>query len=434
MKVLLAVTYIEGGAGGSAYQLHLGLQKLGVDSQILVKTKTSDDETVIVVPKTRLGKALTPLRSDRYIEKLPLRLYPKRDRSRSFYPQWFPTYSIPETIVQLKPDIINLRWICSSFLQIENISRFNQPIVWTLSDMWPFTGGCDYSQDCDRYTDSCGACPLLGSSKKRDLSHWIWQRKAKAWKNLNLTIVSPSSWLAKVASSSSLFRDLRIEVIPHSVDTEKYKPVNQQIARKTLNLPQDKQLVLFGAWHNYPRKGFHLLQLALHSLKEAGWKDKIELVIFGFAQPENSFVIDFKSHYLGKINDRSLLATVYSSADVMVVPSMQEAFGNTTCESLACGTPVVAFDETGAKDIITHEVSGYLARAFEIEDLARGIAWVLENSNYRMQLSHRARAEAEQKFTVVQEATRYQSLFSEILESKNRSTPNPKSFLLATSR
>jgi glycosyltransferase involved in cell wall biosynthesis len=266
--------------------------------------------------------------------------------------------------------------------------------------------------------NSCGACPQLRSSKDSDLSRWVWQRKAKAWKTTNLTLVAPSSWMAQCASSSSLFRDRRVEVIPFCLDTEQYKPVNRQKARELLNLPQDKQLILFGAIGatKDQRKGFHLLLPALQKLSQSGWRERIELVVFGSSQPENPVDLGFKAHYLGSVTDDTLLAQVYSSSDVMIVPSIQESFGQTGSESLACGTPVVAFDGTGLKDIVDHQQNGYLVCPFDIEDLADGIAWVLGNEERHQKLCIQAREKAEREFALEIQARRYLSLYNEIME------------------
>jgi len=230
MNVLLLNTSdITGGAARAAYRLHQGLQSIGINSQMLVQDKSSNDQAV-AAPKTNLSQNIARTRIT--FDALPLKLYPQR-RDTTFSPQWLPDTVIPR-VAQLNPDVINLHWINSGYIQIETVAKLKRPIVWTLHDMWAFTGGCHYSQDCDRYTSSCGACPQLHSSKDWDLSRWVWQRKAKAWRNLNPTIVALSSWLAKCASSSSLFKDLRVEIIPNGLDTERYSPINRQVARELL--------------------------------------------------------------------------------------------------------------------------------------------------------------------------------------------------------
>jgi glycosyltransferase involved in cell wall biosynthesis len=414
MNVLLLNTSdLTGGAARAAYRLHQGFQGVGVASQMLVQEKFSDDKTVIA-PKTRLAQGMARTRLT--FDALPLKFYPHRENT-TFSLQWLRD-GIVSKVTQLNPDIIHLHWVNQSYIRIETIAKFHKPIVWTLHDMWPFTGGCHYSEECDRYTASCGTCPQLNSSNDWDLSRWVWQRKAQAWKNLNLTIVTPSKWLAECVKASTLFKDVRVEIIPHGLDTYEYRPVNRSVARELFKLPQDKKIVLFGAISptSNPRKGFHLLQLALQKLSQSGWREKIELVIFGVSQVENSVDLGFKFYCVGQLHDDVSLAVLYSAADVMVVPSTQESFGQTAFESLACGTPVVCFDSTGLKDIVEHQKNGYRAKCFSCDDLANGIAWVLENPERHQKLSERAREKVEQEFTLELQASRYSSLFMEILE------------------
>lgn len=412
--LLLSTSDIDGGAARAAYRLHQGLRALDVSSQMLVRDKHSADKTAIS-GKTKIAQLGANL------DNLPLQLY----HNHSFFsPQWFPDIIVPK-VAKLCPDVINLHWVCGGYLQVETLAKFNKPLVWTLHDMWAFTGGCHYSQDCIRYTDSCGACPQLNSHKNCDLSRWVWQRKAKAWKELSLTIVTPSLWLAKCAKESSLFRNLRVEVIPNGLDVKRYKPINQCIARELLNLPQDKQLVLFGATGGVtsdPRKGFNLLCSALQNLSKSGWQDKIEIVIFGSSPPENPVDLGFMTHYLGRVFDDISIVLIYSAADVMIVPSTQEAFGQTASESLACGTPVVSFDSTGLKDIVEHQKNGYRAKCFDYNDLAYGIAWVLQDENRRQALSRRAREKVEQEFTLEIQARAYFKLYQELFEAASLSS------------
>ncbi len=414
MNVLLVNTYDSGGgAARAAYQLHQGFHKIGIASQMLVQTKRTDNQTIIP-QKAKLNQKIAQFIPN--LTTLPLPLYRQREKLL-FSPQWFPDRLVSQ-VTQIAPDIINLHWLCWGFVQIETLPKFKKPLVWTFHDMWPFTGGCHYSSKCERYQESCGTCPQLHSNNNRDLSHWVCERKAKAWRNLNLTIVTPSLWLAKCVSSSSLFKDQRVEVIPHGLDIQRYKPTDKKVAREILNLPQDKQLVSFGSVSptSDPRKGFHLLQPALQSLIQAGWQDKIELVIFGSSKQKDTVELGLKCHYIGRLNDDISLALVYTATDVFVAPSVQEVFGLTVMEALACGTPSIGFNIGGIPDIIDHQSNGYLARPFEIEDLAQGIAWILENPERYKKLSNNAREKAKQEFTQELQAQRYSSLFEEILQ------------------
>ena len=421
MKVLILSTSVNGGAGSSAYRLHRGLLSLGAESRLLVQQKHIDDETVTVAPRTlrdRMIRELDRLAPLGACDRLPLQLYPKRDRIL-FSPQWTPD-SLQRVIAQIDPDVVNLGWVCGGFMRIETMARLAKPMVWMLTDMWPFTGGCHFSDGCNHYLHACGCCPRLHSQKAADLSHWVWRRKAQAWKNVNMTVVAPSNWMARAAGASSLFKNRRIEVIPFGLDISVYKNIDQQAARRALNLPRDKKIVLFGAWQNDRRKGFHLLRQALSRLRQSGWSNKVALTTFGPRPAQEKTRRPFKSYSLGPLRDEVSLVLAYAAADVTIVPSIQEPFGYVAVESLACGVPVVAFNATGPSDIVDHRQNGYLAAPFDAEDLARGIGWVLADKQRHQRLGRNARAKAKREYSLDIFAARYRALFSDIIEQSNR--------------
>ena len=361
---------------------------MGVDSKMLVQIKYSEDSSVIGVWPQKLlrGPSLTAR-----LDKLPLLLYPQRKDS-PFSSQWVPEQLISK-IAQISPEIINLHWINGGFLQIESLARLRKPIVWTMHDMWPFTGGCHYSEGCNHYAESCGACPILRSDQGKDLSRWVWNRKSRAWEDIDITVVALSNWLADCARKSSLFGDRPIEIIPNCIDTTVYKPIDKKYARELLNLPQDKKIIGFGALRatSAPRKGFHLLLPSLGVVGDSNLGKNVELAVFGASQSKNGANLSLKTHYHGEINDEFTLAAFYSAVDVYVLPSSEDNLPNTVMEALACGTPCVAFSIGGVPDMIDHHENGYLCRPFDCQDLADGILWILENEERREALSKNAR-------------------------------------------
>ncbi|QYO68595.1 glycosyltransferase family 4 protein [Leptolyngbya sp. 7M] len=396
-----------GGAARSAYRIHEGLQKVGADSHMLVQFKSGNNQAVEAVE----GRIPTRLRSS--LDSLILQFH--QHPQQMFSLQWFPD-AVAAKVAQMNPDIINLHWVCGGFLQIETLAKLNKPLVWTLHDMWAFTGGCHYSEGCDCYTKSCGNCPQLKSNRDRDLSHWVWQRKAKAWKGLDMTIVTPSQWMASCAESSSLFKNFPVKIIPYGLDTQRYKPMDRRIAREILNLPQDKKLILFSAISpNDPRKGFRFLDQALQKLVEAGWQDKVELLILGNSNSNNQLSSGLKSHAVGKLSDEISLALVYAVADVFAAPSTEDNLPNTVLEAIACGTPSVAFKIGGMPDMIEHQRNGYLVQPYETEEFAKGIAWILEDQERHQSLCYYAREKTEKEFPLELQARRYESLYNHIL-------------------
>ncbi len=410
MKILIVNTSdIEGGAARAAYRLHRALLTHGIDSQMLVQSKYSDDRTVITETnklKIKLNR-LRPL-----LDTLPLRFYKKRTMT-SFSPSWLPFSNIVGKINEINPDVVHLHWICSAMMRTEDIAKIKVPIVWSLHDMWAFTGGCHYDEECKGYINNCGNCIVLGSNNSFDLSRKIWGHKKKAFAKItNITIVGLSKWLECCAKNSSLFTNKSVTNIPNPIDTDRFKSFDKRKARELWNLPKDKKLVLFGAMADTsdPRKGFNVLSEALHKLKN----DDVELVVFGSSEPKKPQYFDFKAHYLGHIHDDVSLVTLYSAVDVMVVPSLQENLSNAIMEALACELPVVGFEIGGNIDMVEHLVCGYLAKPFDTNELANGIEWVLNAENYD-ELCHNAREKIITEFDSKIIVRRYVELYKKIL-------------------
>lgn len=421
MKVLhLSTADANGGAAKGAYNLHKALCNAGVESHMLVAHKFTKDPTVISsTGSSSPQKILKELR--KLYEQWPLRGYKNR-KNDIFSPGIYPS-RLAAQVEAIDPDIINLHWVASGLLRPEDLGKFQRRrrrrLVWTLRDMWAFTGGCHYSGECTAYQTMCGKCPALGSDKTYDLAHEAWQRKQTAWKNLDITLAPLSNWLADCARQSALFSGYQIQVIPNAVDAEKYRPIEQTIARDLLGLPLDKKLILFGAISPTadPRKGFRYLCDAVQHLASHCCYDKLELVVFGTDTLTEELNLKLPTTFLGCLHDDTTLALAYAAADVMVMPSIQDNFAKTTIEAMACGTPVVGFNATGLKDSLIHEHNGYAAIGFDAVDLANGIAWVLEDEGRLQALSHNARRTVEKKFTLTHQAEQYRTLYQRLMNT-----------------
>ena len=378
MKVLqVSGTDKIGGAGIAAYRLHEGLEQSGIESQMLVLRKATSDPSVhrLLSRMNRLQSLQTRYASKRYNRQL--KAHPRQSDSAYWSLNTSP-YPIADQINSFKADIVHLHWVGDNFLPIQQMAKITAPIVWTLHDMWAFTGGCHYSGDCQAYQRGCGNCPQLIQTQPHDISQQVIQQKIEAWSGIPMTIVCPSNWLADCVRQSQVLGQKRVEVIPNGIDTSYFKPLDKASARHALNLPQDKKLVLFGAFGGTedPRKGFTYLRDALKLLPEAS---DIELVVFGSDQAEQ-LDLNLPVHQIGRLQDNVSMVLLYSACDVFALPSLQDNLPNTLMESLACGTACVGFDTGGISDIIQHQENGYLAQFKDIENLAKGIQWTLSQS------------------------------------------------------
>lgn len=410
MKILHLNTHdINGGASRAAYRLHLALLNENIDSKMLVQKKTSDDDTVIS-PTSKFEKGINLLRPT--LDNLPLQQYKHRTQSL-FSPAWLPFSQIPKKIAQINSDIVHLHWIAGAMMSVKDIAKINKPIVWSLHDMWAFTGGEHIDEGQQHYLDRCGNSKVLNSKKDKDLSRKGWQRKRQVYAQIeDMTIVGLSDWMHQAAKSSSLLKDKNHIQLPNPIDTTTFAPFDKLEARRLFNLPTDKKLILFGAMNatSDPNKGFQHIFAAL----QADSLENKELVIFGSSQPTTSLNFKQPVHYLGQLHDDVSLRVLYSAADIMIVPSLQENLSNAIMESLACGTPVVAFNIGGNSDMIEHQSNGYLAQPFDTDDLANGIEWLLNAPNYQ-QLCDNARNKVLTHFDSQLVAKQYIALYKEIL-------------------
>lgn len=350
-----------------------------------------------------------------YLDRLPLKAYSGRS-GQMFSPAIMPGIRA-STIRELNPDVVHLFWVTGGFVRPETLARIGKPLIWTLHDMWPFTGGCHYDDECGRYRQDCGSCPILGADKPNDLSRRVLNRKRDAWRGVDLTVVATSRWMADCARESSLFRGRRIELIPNGFDVLKYKPLDKQAARRAFNLPEGKRLVLFSSFGavSDSRKGFQHLIPALQNLSPER-KAGIELVVLGSARPENPVDLGMPAHYIEHLHDEISQVLLYSAVDVLVLPSQQENLANTVIEAMLCGVPAVAFAIGGMLDSIDHRESGYLARPFDAADLGEGIWFVIADRTVQQAMSAAARARAEQRFDVRDIARCYESLYQDVIK------------------
>ncbi|MDR2820250.1 MAG: glycosyltransferase [Desulfovibrio sp.] len=413
MKILhLSTEEKSGGAAIAANRLHTALCNSGVDSHMGVLSRQTSSPYV-----HRIGGAL----SRRVMHPLGQRI---NDRCLGLHsrPQ-FPSYTsfnlLPSfqhrRLNALTKDILHLHWVGDGFISPWSLARLRAPVVWTMHDTWAFTGGCHYTNTgCERYVARCGQCPELRSHHEWDISRLHWLAKRRAVQRIQPIIISPSTAYARKAAKSGMLQDCRIEVIPNTLDTHIFRPIPQKQARDILGLPQDALLLLFGAMnaasdHN---KGFDLLLEAMRQLPVSA-QQQVAAVVFGADTATTS--LSCHTHFLGRLHDAVTLALAYSAVDMFVCPSRQDNLPNTVLESLACGTPVVAFPVGGIPDMVEHGVSGWLAQAYDTAELARGISLLLNDAELRQRMGEAGRKKVEQTYAAPVIAKRHIALYEEIL-------------------
>ena len=374
MKVVhLSWSDRHGGAARAAFRLDAALKQAGIHSTILSAAGYLD-ETGQRRPANAIDSLLA--RASARLDQIPLVAYPDRERVL-FSPARAPEHLAPRSL-STEADLFHLHWVNNGFMKIETLPKLDKPVVWTFHDMWPFTGGCHYSNGCQNFSSSCGSCPQLHSTGADDLSRRTFLRKEAAWSHIPIQVVTPSRWLATIASSSALFGRSKIDTIPNAIDTNTFAPVDRSLARAALDLPQDGIVLLFGALtgDGDKRKGFHFILPLLTKLAEQHRDGGIHLAILGMEASEKDQAFPFPVTYLGLLREDAAIARAYSCADVLIVPSIEDNLPNSVMEAGSCGVPSVAFRTGGLPDMIVHTHSGYLAEPFDIDDFVAGV-WSL---------------------------------------------------------
>jgi glycosyltransferase involved in cell wall biosynthesis len=417
LKVLHISTYdIRGGAARAAYRLHQGLVRHGIDSGMLVQKKFSDGADIETPYFSDLGKFYAKARP--YANSL-IQKFQKTDNHSPHSANFLPS-GLHRLINRSDVDLIHLHWINKEMISVSEIAEIKKPIIWTLHDMWAFCGAEHVvsMNNPMRYKQGYLSANRPINNRGLDIDRWTWNRKIKYWKNIQLQLVSPGTWLKECIEESVLFGDYNVSLIHNGLDLDLFKPVTKKEARRVLNLPQGKKIITFGAMdpENDPNKGYSYLKEAIKLYAESGIdKENLYFCVFGHAPDKEKKIAGIDTYYFGEIADDTFLSLIYSAADVIVVPSLIESFGQTASEALACGTPVVAFNTSGLKDIVNHKNNGFLAEPFKPESLTDGIIWILSSDERINTLSNNARDTALKKFDIKKISKKYVDLYADVL-------------------
>jgi glycosyltransferase involved in cell wall biosynthesis len=333
------------------------------------------------------------------------------------------SFKIPKLRAYEEADVLHIHCLHGGFfnyLALPMLTR-GMAAVYTLHDMWPFTGHCCSSFDCQRWKTGCGQCPYLQMpmAMSRDVSKWEWKLKDWSYRRSNLTVVAPSTWVQKVAGESMLSR-FHIEHIPFGIETDVYRPQDRRISRAQLGISNDKKVLFYMARGMNPSdkvshiKGADLLVRALKGLP-ATLKSEIILILAGEGCEAVAREVEVKTLCLGFISGDAQKAATYSAADLFVYPTRADTFGLVVLESLACGTPVVSFNVGGVPDLVRPGVTGALADPDNSEQLTSHIVELLSNEPLLARLRHQCREIVEKEYSLDLYVNRHIALYQRTL-------------------
>lgn len=394
----------SGGAAIAAHRLHKAMKGHGIESKMVVQSGYHGNNQRYPTKRPNIASKIIYLME--YAAVVPELL---AGSTEVFSPGIHPSLGI-KRLEKINHDIVHLHWI-NGFLSVTDIGNIKKPIIWTLHDMWAFTGGCHYSYKCDKYKTGCIGCPQLLTGNLISLSERLFRKKQTKWEDVDMTIVCPSEWLGNKAESSAILGDKQIEVIPNCINLEEYHPSNK-CENSSTPVSEDKITLLFGADTQSMRKGSDLFINALNQTNIE--KSELEVVIFGGGGVPGLDNTKFQIIDAGFVSEPEL-RKLYAQSDAVVIPSREDNLPNTAVEALASGTPCIGFAVGGIQEIIKHKETGFLCGEPESQNLREGIEWLVAEKSEIEHMSVNSRAFAEEKFRPEKVVSEYYSIYRDIV-------------------
>lgn len=373
MKVLqINQTYKNGGSTGRiVYELLLTQQKAGIDGFVVYGYSDGEamDDYSLCLQRNKLRRKLNIL-------------YTRLFDVHGFYNE-YETNVLLRYIEETHPDVIHLHNIHNHYVHVgrlfEYIKEHNIPVVWTLHDCWSFTGHCAYFDyvHCDKWKTNCHDCPSL-----RDYPPtWFFDRTDKNYKLKrktftgvkNLTLVTPSRWLANLTRESFL-KEYPVETINNGVDTNVFRPTENNI-KERLGISNKKMLLAMASVFDRRKGTDYLLQLPQLL------NDDEVLVLVGLGENQKKLFSKKRCIGIGRTNSVNELAGFYSAADVFINPTLEDNFPTTNIESLACGTPVVTFNTGGSPESVDGIVECVVEKG-DIQGLLKSVRELTSKGKY----------------------------------------------------
>lgn len=419
IRVAHLTTELAGGAGIAAGRLHSRMVQQGLDSRLIYGRGTGAFPASERVP-TQGG----PLRN--LCTKIHDWNLSRRSVAGLFTSALRPGY-VPfrDSRGGGSPDLLHLHWM-SNWMHLPRFFRQiprELPIVWSLHDLNPITGGCHLPGDCRGFATDCSACPMLrGALYDPQPGRRNHQVKEALFRRHRFHLVANSRWMLQAARDSSLGQLAKsLHLIHLGVDTDAFQPRDRTSARQLLGIPEGKFVIAFGAGDlNDSNKNLRLLSDAV---ARSPLRDGCHFLLFGGGWP--SFPLSAGATRAGWIENERCLSLVYSAADILTMPSTFESFGLTALEATACGVPVVATMTGGLTDIVQDEVNGLLVPVSDANALQTAIERLQRDIAFRVDCGRRGRQIAEQTFSMDCSANAYMALYRDLCKESTSESHCP---------
>lgn len=401
----------SGGAAVAVSRISQAINSKSVTSEIIAINKKNTQEKIDISLSGIFFNFTRKIKNK--ISNLILKIFLKSNNQGLHSLAFFNNSSTLKKINQSNADIVNLHWINAEMLSIENITKINYPVVWTLHDMWPFSGAEHYPNDT-RWKYGYFKKNKLDARFGIDLNLIVWKKKLISWKK-PIYIVVNCNYMHSLVKQSYLMRHWPVTLIPNPIDTNFWRPQSKIFSRRRLNIPVNKKYILFfyGSHFDALRKGNDLLFSCLSEIKLPA--DHYEILLIG-KDPEGLKVPNkYKVNYFPHTSNIFFLKLIYNAADLVLILSRQETLINVGVEAHSCGIPIVAFNVGGLSDIVEHKATGYLAKPFDVHDIAKGIHFIFSSKKNSTILATSCRKKALREWAFHQIGKKYINLYKMII-------------------
>jgi len=456
MQVRHFSTFPHGGAGNAAIGIHRSLQKQGIESRFCYLNNDADlnlDSSFYPMQslenhqqqqeKTALNW-LRPFLERRTEKRRTKKIIQQHQAHLDGNTQQTEVFSQSELVAPIRVDfskvgseIIHLHWTAFS---VDWPSFFGSiprstPIVWTLHDQNPYTGGCHYTTGCEEFTRRCGNCPQIRNPSENDLSRYTLRLKAKVLAGRRLHITAPSQWMLEQAKKSPVFSSAKsFTHIPYGIDATQFD--SSMTSKMSMTGRRILPTILLGAEDlQNTRKGIVYAIDAVNKtvaiLAQQQHDAAVVLQLWTFGKALDSAMLAKLDKRIsitqwGYLSDRSIQGQLYRSANLFLLSSLEDNQPQTALESMACGTPVIGFDVGGVPEIIRHNQSGLVVAAKDTTAMANAAVKILLDPQLARRFSLQGKRIVESEFTIPKQAQQYEKLYRSIVDPQfpQRHRPN----------
>ncbi|MFZ5910093.1 MAG: glycosyltransferase [Chloroflexota bacterium] len=428
---------ISGGASYVALALHESYRSRGYQSYIAVGRKDFNDDNVFVIPNEKYPSFWTRfwLRAQGHLlanhHSVSAKIAGDLSRmKRSIQMELgvenfdFPgTYHVFDLPLE-RPDIVQAHNLHLDYFDLRTLPWLSRqrPFIISMHDAWLLSGHCAHSFNCERWRTGCGHCPDLQvyPAMKRDATAYNWRRKKHIYAKSRLYIITPCQWLMQKVEQSMLYLGvIGTRLIPYGVDLTIFRPWNKSEVRASLNIPQNKPVVLLKAQYQ-SKKNFWLdsplAQAVVESILAQSYRLPVTILALGAQKPNEHFG-QSEIRYIPYLKDHHALSQYYQAADVFIHPARADTFPLTVLEALACGTPVVATQVGGIREQIINGMNGFLTPAGDAEAMSERVLRLLNDPELGSRMGQNAAIDARQRFDHERYVNDHLDWYQEIMSS-----------------